>query len=216
VLAEEGAAAGWATKPNQWSLTDVVQVADDRAEATSRLDSLMKTSALVRPRRSAWRWAAAALLACAVVGGAAAALTRPVPLLAGAQHGPAAFPDSVWQQLLHAKRVNTEDAWLAALNHSQADYYHQRLAKEGLAYYYLTRRQEFDKAIKPLQELADLGDSQPAFRAFGIAGLVVAYANLGQIELADQENSRLTSEMRALLRQHAPLMADLLDEMTEQ
>ena len=64
--------------------------------------------------------------------------------------------------------------------------------------------------------LADLGEAQPAFQAFGIAGLVVAYANLDELEQAAFENSRLTPDMRALLREKSPLMADLLDTTLDQ
>jgi eukaryotic-like serine/threonine-protein kinase len=215
-LSNEGADQGWATRPNQWSLTEVIQAADDRADATSRLDDVMKTSALMRPPKSSRRWLAAALAGCVLLGIGAAALTRPRSLLAGAQHGPAVY-DDVWQQLLHAKRVNTEEAWLAAQNHPKADpYYHPFLAKEGLAYYYLVRTQQYEKAIGPLQDLANLGDTQPAFQAFGIAGLVVAYAHVGDIDRAAYENSRLSEEMRRLLREKSPQMADLLEETVNQ
>ena len=170
-LASEGAEQGWAAKPDHWSLTDMIQAADDRAEATARLDNVMKTSALMRPPRSSTRWLAAALAGCVLLGAGLAAFSRPSSLLAGAQHGPAPF-DNVWEQLLHAKRVNTEEAWLAALSHPKADLrYHSLLAKEGLAYYYLVRTQQYEKAIEPLQDLADLvGDAQAPFRTLGSPG----------------------------------------------
>ena len=55
----------------------------------------------------------AALAGCVLLGIVAAVLSRPGSLLAGAQHGTATF-ENVWQAMLHAKRVNTEEAWLAA------------------------------------------------------------------------------------------------------
>ena len=85
-----------------------------------------------------------------------------------------------------------------------------------MAYCYLVRRQQYEKALQPLQELADLGEAQSAFQAFGIAGLVVAYANLDELEQAAFENSRLSPDMRALLREKSPLMADLLDTTLDQ
>jgi eukaryotic-like serine/threonine-protein kinase len=215
-LSNEGAAEGWASRPNQWSLTEMIQAADDRAEATARLNNVMKTSALMRPRQSPRSWLAAALAGCVLLGILAAVISRPSSLLAGAQHGPAIY-DDVWKQLIHAKRVNTEDAWIAARDHPKADrYYHPYLAKEGLAYYYLVRTQQYEKAIGPLQDLANLGETQPAFQAFGIAGLVVAYARLGDVDRAAYENSRLTPDMRTVLKEKSPQMADLLEETLDQ
>ncbi len=217
VLSNEGAEQGWATRPNQWSLTEMIQSADDRAEATARLGNVMKTSAQMRPTGSPRRWAAAALAGCILLGIAMAVLAEPRFLLASAQHGPAQF-DNVWTQLLHAKRVNTEEAWKLAENHSQANrLYESLLAKEGLAYYYLVRTQQYEKAIEPLQELANqVGDTQAPFRAYGIAGLVVAYARLTDVEQAAIENSRLKPDMRTLLREKSPQMADLLEETLDQ
>ena len=216
-LSSEGAEQGWATSPDQWSLTEAIQAADDRSEATARLDNVMKTSAIMRPPKSPRRWLAAVLAGCVLIGIGAAALMRPSYLLAGAQHGPAQY-DNVWKQLLHAKRVNTEEAWIAAMNHPQADpHYEYLLAKEGLAYYYLVRTQQYEKAIEPLQQLADLvGETQTPFRAYGIAGLVVAYAHLDDIDRAAYENSRLTTDMRTLLKDKSPQMSELLEETLDQ
>ena len=65
------------------------------------------------------------------------------------------------------------------------------LAQQGLAQYYLFRSQEYEKAIGPLHDLADAGESYPALEAFGIAGLVVAEAKLGDMREARDEMSRL-------------------------
>jgi hypothetical protein len=194
----------------------MIQSADNRAEATARLEEFMKTSALSRPPQRSRRWLVAGLAGCILLGLGAAAATRPAPLLAGAKPGPAVL-DNVWEQLLLAKRANTEETWEAVLKHPGADpHYHHNLAKEGLAYYYLVRSEQddkYEKAIPHLQQLADSRD--PKFQAFGLAGLVVAYAKLGDIGEADRANSQLTPEMRDDLRQQSPLMAVLL-ETTEQ
>jgi tRNA A-37 threonylcarbamoyl transferase component Bud32 len=216
-ISSEGVAQGWATRPNEWSLTEMIQSADDRAEATARLDDVMKTSALMRPQQSRRRWIAAALTGCILLGLALALVARPRYLLAGAQFGSAQF-DNVWEQLLHAKRVNTEEAWLAARDHPNANrLYESLLAKEGLAYYYLVRAQQPEKALEPLQQLAELvGDTQTPFRVYGIAGLVVAYARLNNVEEAAVLNSRLKPDERTLLREKSPQMADLLQETLDQ
>ena len=52
-LATEGAQQGWATRPDHASLSQILWTADQRSAATTRLDELMKTTAMVlRPKRS--------------------------------------------------------------------------------------------------------------------------------------------------------------------
>jgi hypothetical protein len=137
-------------------------------------------------------------------------MTRPTPLLAGARAGPPRS-ESVWGQIYHAKVVDTEEAWRSVNRYfpDAGDYYHT-LARQGLVYYYLTRSAEYEKALKPLQDLA--GSSQPVFQAFGMAGLVVANTRLGRYELAHQANQQLSIEMRSMLEDYAPRMAELLSE----
>ena len=132
---------------------------------------------------------------------------RPRSLLAGADSA-RHERDSVWAQLYQAKDVDTEAAWLAVIDYfPDASPYYHNLAKQGLVYYYF-HAQEYDKAIKPLEELA----AQPDFQAFGIAGLVVAYANLDDDEQAYIENQRLSTDMRVALEKQSPTMAELLNE----
>jgi predicted Ser/Thr protein kinase len=214
VVAElSGQPGAWSgTLSDAGSLGEMLRAADERAAATSRLDDLMKTAAMTGTKRFSRRWLVAAALACALVGAVIAIITRPTPLLAGARAGPPRR-DSVWEQLYHAKLVDTEEAWLAVDRHfPDASSYYHNLATQGLAYYYLTRTHDYRQAIQPLQELAELGSTQPVFQAFGIAGLVVAYTQLGDKHQAERANQRLTAEMRARLARQAPHMAALLDE----
>jgi serine/threonine-protein kinase len=203
----EGAEEGWATRPDYTSLVEIMQAADQRSVATTRLEELMKKSAATRARRISFGKIAAALLICALVGAGIAAVTRPASLLAGAQNGPPQLKD-VWRQLYHAKLVDTEEGWRVVIRYfPEASPYCHNLAKQGLAYHYL-HSHEYEKAIEPLQELA--AQSSPDFQAFGIAGLVVAYANLGEDKKAFDENQRLSVEMRTSLGQQSPQMAELL------
>jgi serine/threonine-protein kinase len=217
ILAAEGNQEGWATPPASWSLTQMIMAADQRADATSRLDNLMKTSAAAGTTRKPGRRIAAVLLAFALLGIVLAALARPTSLLDGAQAGPPPR-DTIWQQIYHAKMVDTEKAWIAARDHPDpnARPYHRNLALQGLAYFYLLRTQDAQKAIEPLSQLAASGT--PQFQAFGIAGLVAAYADEYRDEEAYYENMRLSTEDRALLQEQEPRMAALLinalDELT--
>ena len=188
-------------------------MADERAAATSHLDDVMTTAALVTTRRhSTRRRIAAGVAACVVLGVVAGLLTRPPSLLAGATSGPPPL-NSVWAQLYQAKTVDTEAAWGAVrLHFPDADPYFHNLARQGLANFYLFRSQEYDKAIGPLRDLTALGDSNRALEAFGIAGLVVAEAKLGNIEQARNENGRLDSPMRAMLEERSPQLYEALDQ----
>jgi serine/threonine-protein kinase len=209
-LAAEAASEGWGAKPDHGFVAEVLRAADDRALATNRLDNLMKTMAISRRRSWPHRWIAAAILGCAVIGAVVAAMTRPDSLLAGARIGPPRS-DNVWGQIYHAKMVDTEEAWRAVGQYfPDAGVYYHNLARQGLVYHYLTRTAEYNKALKPLQELA--GSSQQTLQAFGNAGLVVAYAHLGKREQAHHANQQLSTEMRAVLEDQAPRMAALLNE----
>ncbi len=212
-LAAEGIEQGWAARPEGGSLADILQTADQRALATARLDELMKTTALVRPEvATAMRASriAAAVFGCVLLGAVIAAITRPPSLLAGAQAGPAK-KDNVWEQIYHAKMVDTPGAWNAVIENfppGAGDYYHN-LARQGLVYYYLSRTEDYDKALEPLEKLA--ASPEQVFQSFGIAGLVVAHANLADDEKAYYAYQRLTSQMRDLLEDETPRMAALLD-----
>jgi serine/threonine-protein kinase len=213
-LAADGAEQAWAGAPNQSSLPQLLQAADKRAEATTRLDDLMKTSALLVPRRTSARRVVVVILGCLLLGAALAAISRPKSLLADAETG-AAPRDNVWGQLYQAKMVDTESAWRKAKDFPGATAYHQNLARQGLVYHYFSRAR-YDEAIEPLEELAALGDTDRIFQAFGIAGLVVVNAHLGLDEQAYHENQRLGPDKRALLEEQAPRMAELLEEAIDE
>jgi serine/threonine-protein kinase len=212
-ISSEAAAQGWAEGPAQWSLTEMIAMTDAGSEAASRLGEAMKTSMLLRPNRL--RWGSLALLAAAgiLVGIALAILVQPSKLLGDVEGGPPA-QKTAWAQLYHAKMVNTDVAWQAVWqNFPDAQPYYHNLAREGLVRYYFFRAGQYDRAIPDLEQLAR--DSQMSFRVFGIAGLAIAHAKLGQFADAERENARLSSSMRGLLEEQAPDLAQLLDEMEQ-
>jgi serine/threonine-protein kinase len=209
LLAKQGAEQGWATASHTWSLPEMIAIADDRAAATSRLGELMKPTTGMR--RFTGSWIALAVVGCLLVGCGLAYLLRPRPLLGGnGEELPSR--NTVEAQIYHAKIVNTEAAWQAVGTYfPAADAYCLNLAKQGLVYYYFFRSQEFDKAIGPLHDLADkTGDGE--FRAFGLAGLVVAEAKVGHPDQAREENGRLTSDMRNLVRDRMPRLDALMQQ----
>lgn len=210
-LAAEGAQQGWATGLDQTALSQIVRAADQRSNATTRLDELMRTTSIERSKRTSTRRLLAVVVGCALLGGALAFVSRPRSPWDGAQLGPNRR-DSVKAQLYQAKDVDSEAAWQAVIDYfPDASPYYHNLAKQGLVLHYF-RAKEFEKALKPLQELA----AQPDFQAFGIAGLVVAYTNLDDSEQAYYENGLLSTDMRAALIKQSPSMAALLNEALTQ
>lgn len=209
--ARQGAADGWAVAPQDWSLAELIAVADDRAAATSRLGEMMRTTALPTvPPRSKRGWIAAGIALCILLGILAAIALRPRSLLAGVTNGPPP-QSSVWAQLYQAKTVDTEAAWQAVpLHFKEADPYYHNLAKQGLANFYLFRSEQPERALGPLRDLAALGTSHPDLAAFGIAGTVVAETRLGNFERAREENSRLDGSMRATIEERFPQLNEAL------
>jgi hypothetical protein len=212
VVAAEGAQQGWAAKPDYTALSEILQAADLRSAATTRLEELMKTTAMSRPKQANWRWATAALLASLLLGLTIAVVARPRSLLADAQNGPPARK-SVKAQLYHAKQVDTELAWKRVIENfpDPSNAFYHNLAREGLVYYYI-RTKDFEKALDVLDELA----AQRDFQAFAIAGRVVVYTNRGEDDKAADENQRLTAEMRTSLAQQSPQMYDLMTKAIDE
>lgn len=160
-LGRAGAEKGWANAPQDWSLAEMIAVADDRAAITSRLDELMKTSAVATqpPRSKMRRRFIMAVAGCLVFGALLGLATRPPSLLAGATNGPRPL-DSVWAQLYQAKMVDTVPAWEAVEQHfPDEDAYFHNLAKQGLANYFLFRSEDYPRAIRELKDLAELGST---------------------------------------------------------
>jgi serine/threonine-protein kinase len=219
-VAMEGLRDGWAVATDHWSLTQMIQIADERAGATSRLATLMNaTTGRFADRRSQiWRRMAGVLLGCAALGAGIAAVSRPASLVDGARPGPPQ-QDTAWKQIYHAKMADTEAAWLAALEHPAATDYQKNLARQGLVLRYLLWSQDYRDYNLALEQLQPLVDSnQRMFRTFGIAGQVAAYTGLNDDESAYEAYQRLTAEDKGMLQEQAPRMFELLegafDELT--
>jgi hypothetical protein len=174
----------------------------------------MKTTSMARPQPFAWRRLAGAVIGCTLLGAAAAFVLRPPSLLASAQSGPEQSED-VLGQLYQANLVNTEEGWLAVeRNFPTADAYHHNLARQGLIYYYLTRTQDYHKALEQADIL--LGAAETDFQIFGRAAKIITYIHLGDDEQAYYENQRLEPDMRDVLSQKAPRMTQLLNQALDE
>ena len=162
-----------------------------RYETTRRLDSLMKTAALVqtrRPRRG--RWIAVAIVSFLLGGAAAYWTTRETPLLAQTEgHLTGIKPDDdVVVQVLHAKLADTEGAWQAVIDHNN-DYW-SNVARRQLALIYLNR-QDYDRAMEMFRQLAAAEEMDIEFRAVGLAGQCWILARQGDYDDAADISSEL-------------------------
>jgi hypothetical protein len=181
----------------------MIMVADDRAEATSRLDDLMKTRIMPRRSRRAERWRTVMIASGVLVGIGLAMLMKQPKLLADRELGTVRYQDP-WKQVYHAKIYDTVAAWQAAVAKASDDQFCLNLARMGLASR-LLRVSEYAAALDPLTRLADAPDTvSETFPAFGRAGLVVAYTHLGRDEEAIREYTNFVSSMRERLKAEAP------------
>lgn len=186
-LAKRAAQEGWAEGPDNWSLSELLSFGEGRNEVTQRLTAAMKTTAMAAlPRWRAKCWIALAVAAL-VAGLVIAALTKPRLLLADTEERPEQ-QENVRAQLFHAKVRDTPDAWKAVIDYfPTADPFDLNLAKQGLVRVYL-RDRDYSEAQRTARELA--GDSDLRFKAFGMAGQVIALTSQAQSEAEAGRNDQ--------------------------
>jgi serine/threonine-protein kinase len=144
------------------------------SEATQRLQAVMASGAAGRlraPHMALWgAGAAAAFLLGALL---AYVTTVEAPIMAHERDRPLGVKPrpNISSQWLHATRVDTEDAWRAVIEYfdgKQYESYHIK-AKQQLGRLYLEQGDDA-AAMEIFTEFANLEDSQPELRAWGLAG----------------------------------------------
>lgn len=202
----EGLEAGW------WDELGHVEGLDfdslpAMSDARLRLSTAMKTQALVRrrDRRRLWGYVAA-LVAALALGALAAWINPPRDLLADAR---AAIlkQDSANNQFLVAQlQLTNREAWLKSVEqYFPQDRYYVPRAKQELVRLYLQQHRERE-ALALCEELASLGEGEPEFCAFGLAGQAVALTGLGQVDRAAAALAALYPLRQKLDPQMARLM----------
>ena len=209
VLMAENADEDWSEGLAEWSPAETIALAGAPGDATAQLDRMMKTSAMLVTRRLRLGRLAAGVVVCLVLGAVVASISRPESLLLRAQPAPIPQRATVWGQLYHAKTTDTELAWLAVeqsfpAGDSPENQLAAYLAKQGLVRHYMagaspSNPSPYAKALSLLDELAELGETEVSFRAFGLAGKCVVLHLLGR-----------TSEAMASYAQMDPEMIDTL------
>jgi serine/threonine-protein kinase len=189
--------------------------------ATGRLQSLMLRSLEARQRTRRTRLGLGLALLSAPLAGAAVAWFGREPFLL-ADRQPVEIPRqrSAEEQLMWAKLVRSEEALRAVEMYFPGDSYHIRRAHQDLARLYLAQ-DRLDEAMLLLDELARL-DTDPEFRAFGLAGQAFVHARRREHDqalkaLADLQPLalRLDGQMSSLVRATLEQLRRHMDEQTE-
>ncbi len=165
--------------------------------ARSKLDEVMKTSALVlKQQRDVWpRRLLIACLAAFVLGGIAAAVKarRTPSVLAGARDDAAASiprQDSARSQFLAAQMQLTDvEAWLLSVErHFPNDAYFVDRARQELARLYW-KENRIDEALPLFDRFAERLEEE--YRAFGLAGRSLVQTKRGDLDQAAQTLAQL-------------------------
>ncbi len=210
LLAKQAAAEGWAEGPENWPMGEFGAETRGSIEATEQLDEVLrKVRRLGQGGKStALVWGGIASL---ILGGLLAAAVRQPFALAESE---AELPlyDNPTQQLLHAKLAKTPDAWKAVWDSrfGEIDPFTYHFAQQGLVRYYFSQGQpdDYRAAIPYLEDLASLSDNQSRLRLFGIMGLAVAHAELGNLTESERSRQKLTAQDVTTLRQTDPQLVD--------
>lgn len=205
----EGAAV-WEEADETWGTAELAALADARAEATQRLDELMKTSALVvRRRRLRWRMLAVGAVVAFLLGaGFAWWLNRPER--SSPSTGVARL-DTAEAQYVQAVWLDSEAGWLAVADNFPDDAHYRPLVDQQLARLYLNdaRLGDAEPRLLALSQLTAPDQSAP--RAYGLAGLAIIAAERGDPQRAQRHlaqlgplKAQLDPQMQALLDRHFP------------
>jgi tRNA A-37 threonylcarbamoyl transferase component Bud32 len=154
-------------------------------QATQRLDSLMKTEAVLIAQRQSKQpllLGAALVVAGALAAVALGLLLRPPPLLSGTANGPAGvqpMPTAASQFALAALNPLSEEHWLAVIEYHPNDEGYVALAKKELGLLRLSNN-DYARALQTFDEFSRLVEpSTRNLRAFGLAGQSIVYALQG-------------------------------------
>jgi len=193
----------WTAGTDAWTAGELATPAAARTEVTQQLAAVMQREAQVTGRRGAIGLLLAVVLAALLLGGVAAWLRRPAPLLAVSDRDLPAVERkaTVRDQYLHAAELATEEAWRSVPRYfppredSQQNQYYAWRAQQPLAELYL-QNDDLDQALRSYDQLADAAD--PQFRAIGLAGQANVYILRDEQSLAHQKLALLVQLMEGL------------------
>jgi len=209
-LAGEAEQAGWAEGPGNWPLAEWIATEAVPGRKHEQLSELMQAASRLQLHRRKWSLAMG-LVAAVLLGLVLGALTRPQFLLAGSSSRLVPRKSSAAAQLYHARLIDNEAAWLAAIEYDNIDSFMQLLARKGLVRCYLLVLEDDAKARSELNQLKQRADAEDTgLNAFILAGLCVANERLGNKPAALAASQQLDARMRDELHLTESQMEGLL------
>ncbi len=181
-----------------------------RAAATARLDALMKTTATQNSRRRRnWWWAVGVAVAFLAGLGFARVVNRPLIRPLPPRALKVEVKDNAEAQYIYALMVDTEEAWKSVADYHPHDRLNGLRAQQQLVRLYM-ENDDYQRAFDILSDFADLPDTEPQFKAFGLAGQAVVYALEGRHKESADKLSELWPMRQSLDPQMRNLMAYVL------
>jgi serine/threonine-protein kinase len=172
----DGFEADWPEDWEKFNLSETIALAATRSAATMKLDAVMQQSSRPKPlvrQRLFWAGLVSAFLFGVLIGWPqsepslledAAETTGTIQLLRTAE-----------QQYRYAMRLDTEESWRIVIEQFPDDERFVRLARKQLANHYLTN-DRFGEALRLFEDFERLGESEPEYMAYGLAGQYVVLA----------------------------------------
>lgn len=181
-----GAIEDWSTGMELWAVPSEPTVPATRFAETQRLSVAMQTAGSARGGKRWVPWLASCL--ALAIGAALAWATRPIDPLAisaGEMVPRVAKWETAAAQYQYAVAVNEDDALRAVFEYFPPDrlepgedrYYALR-AKAELARRYIENH-EFQRALKLLEDLSNVDETEAEFQAFGFAGQAIIQSENG-------------------------------------
>lgn len=198
-----GADEVWPADDEDWTTPGLAAHFGDRTELTQQLAAVMEREAEVLGRRGSVGLLLAVLGAAFLLGGVAAWVRRPVPLLAvSEQELPAVERKAtVRDQYLHAAELATEEAWQSVSRYfppseSQQNQYYAWRAQQRLAELYL-QNDDLEQALWCYDQLAAAA-ADLQFRAIGLSGQANVFILRDDQSLAHQKLASLVQLLERL------------------
>jgi serine/threonine-protein kinase len=196
-LNQDQAEDAWPIDDSQWSIAALPVGADAPTEATRQLAGVMRRETARAPRYKSLLGVLALLIVSFLLGGLAAWLGRPAPLLAVSpdELPPIERQATVRDQFFHAAQIGTEEAWESVSlyfppqDSEQNNYYalraEQRLAELDV------ERDNLDSAAARYRRLLAAGAGDDEFRAIAQAGLANVHILSGEASEAHKQLAAL-------------------------
>ena len=220
-LAGEAEQAGWAEGPGNWSLAEWIatesvpgsqhQPLGNQPLGDQQLGELMHAAKRLQLPSRKWSRMALGLAAALLLGAVLGGVTRPRFLLAGSSSRTVPAKSSIAAQLYHARFVDSEAAWKAAVKYEGIDPFWQQVARKGLIRCYLLVLKDDKQARQELHQLRRQADADDMpLQAFILASLCISSERLEDKAEALLANQQLDTNMRDELRRSESQIYDLL------